>query len=309
MFRIRFHGRGGQGMKTASRVLGSAFFVSGFEVQDAPRYGAERRGAPTFAYVRASRAPIQERGVIRDPDLIVVGDDSLPSVPAAGVMQGASPRTVMLIHSHESADVWQDRLGLAGPLIILPTHEEAGHSGGLPVGSVSAAAAARLVGVISRESLAEAVRREIGPFGEAALRENELRALQTYDEMAAHAGVVSEGEDIRARAYEAPQWIDVPFEEARLSAPAIHGAATSVQVKTGAWRTMRPVVDETRCKKCWWICSTFCPDSAIQVSAENRPEIDYDHCKGCMICVAICPSHAIDAVPEHDIQAKERVTT
>ncbi len=56
MYRIRFHGRGGQGMKTAGRILGSAFFAEGFEVQDAPRYGAERRGAPLFAYVRASRA-------------------------------------------------------------------------------------------------------------------------------------------------------------------------------------------------------------------------------------------------------------
>ena len=55
MFRIRFHGRGGQGMKTASRILGSAFFLEGYEVQDAPRYGAERRGAPIFAYVRAAK--------------------------------------------------------------------------------------------------------------------------------------------------------------------------------------------------------------------------------------------------------------
>ena len=55
MFRIRFHGRGGQGIKTASRILGSAFFRQGFEVQDAPVYGAERRGAPVFAYVRAAR--------------------------------------------------------------------------------------------------------------------------------------------------------------------------------------------------------------------------------------------------------------
>ena len=83
MFRIRFHGRGGQGMKTASRILGSALFAGGFEVQDAPRYGAERRGAPIFAYVRADRAPINERGIIRQPDLVVVADDTLVPVPAA----------------------------------------------------------------------------------------------------------------------------------------------------------------------------------------------------------------------------------
>ncbi len=43
MYRIRLHGRGGQGIKTADRMLGTAFFAEGFEVQDAPRYGAERR--------------------------------------------------------------------------------------------------------------------------------------------------------------------------------------------------------------------------------------------------------------------------
>ena len=67
MFRIRFHGRGGQGMKTASRILGAAFFRAGYEVQDAPRYGAERRGAPMLAYVRAARQPINERGEMPHP--------------------------------------------------------------------------------------------------------------------------------------------------------------------------------------------------------------------------------------------------
>ena len=77
MYRIRFHGRGGQGMKTASRILGTAFFLEGFEVQDAPRYGAERRGAPIFAYVRANRQIIHERGVIHRPDLVIVADNFL----------------------------------------------------------------------------------------------------------------------------------------------------------------------------------------------------------------------------------------
>ena len=62
-------------MKTASRILGSAFFAEGFEVQDAPRYGAERRGAPIFAYVRAARETINERGIITRPDLVIVADD------------------------------------------------------------------------------------------------------------------------------------------------------------------------------------------------------------------------------------------
>ena len=293
-------------MKTASRILGSAFFRSGFEVQDAPRYGAERRGAPTFAFVRASSAPILERGIISKPDLVIVADDSLPAVPAAGVMQGVSPRTVMLIHSRETTEAWKHRLNLAGPALILPSREELAAEGELPfVGGASAGAAARLVGVISREALTAGVEKEIAAFGQVAVRENLRQALQSYEQMAPHEGLVSESGEVSADAYELPDWVQVPFDEARVSAPAIHGGATSVQVKTGAWRTVRPIVDESRCKKCWWICSTFCPDSAITVDAHDRPRIDYDHCKGCMICVAICPSQAIDTVPEQGSNEKE----
>ena len=75
MLRIRFHGRGGQGMKTASRILGSAAFHAGYVVQDSPVYGAERRGAPMTAYTRMATAPIWECGEIARPDLVVVADD------------------------------------------------------------------------------------------------------------------------------------------------------------------------------------------------------------------------------------------
>ncbi|MGR3301353.1 MAG: 2-oxoacid:acceptor oxidoreductase family protein, partial [Candidatus Scalindua sp.] len=56
--RIRFYGRGGQGMKTASRIVGTASFLEGFFVQDSPLYGAERRGAPMVAFTRLSKEPI-----------------------------------------------------------------------------------------------------------------------------------------------------------------------------------------------------------------------------------------------------------
>ena len=76
MFRICFHGRGGQGMKTASRILGSAAFQAGFLVQDSPVYGAEQRGAPMAAFPRIARDPIRERGMIGQPDLVVIADDT-----------------------------------------------------------------------------------------------------------------------------------------------------------------------------------------------------------------------------------------
>lgn len=304
MFRIRFHGRGGQGMKAASRILGTAFFLEGYEVQDAPRYGAERRGAPIFAYVRASHDAINERGIIRNPDLVVVADDSLVPVPGAGVMSGVESRSVVLINSEESARTWQERLNFSGDIFTLPV-ETTERAELRFIGATCVGAAARLLGVIKRETLAEAIRQELAELGGEIVDINLTKGLAAFDRMQAHAGRVTPGKTASAAHYQSPDWIDLRFEDARASAPAIHAGATSVEVKTGLWRTLRPVIDHDRCNRCWWVCSTFCPDGAILVDSEGRPRIDYDHCKGCMICVAQCPPHAISAIPEQVAAADE----
>jgi len=310
MYRIRFHGRGGQGMKTASRILGSAFFHEGYEVQDAPRYGAERRGAPIFAYVRAARTPIQERGAIAQPDLVVVADETLTPIPAAGVLAGVSAHSVLLINSAASAEAWRQRLNYPGRIVRLPGGGELRERAETAaIGALCAGAAARLVGAISRESLAAAVDDEIGPLGAGVAEKNRAHALSAYDALAHLAGCVAEGTERDARGYRAPEWIELPADAAANAAPDIHGAATSIEVRTGLWRTLRPVIDYAHCKHCSWVCSTLCPDSAIQVDAQGAPQIDYDHCKGCLICVAVCPPHAIRAIPEKDAQPAQEATT
>lgn len=308
MYRIRFHGRGGQGMKTASRILGTAFFLEGFEVQDAPRYGAERRGAPIFSYVRAARSPINERGIINNPDLIIVADDTLIPIPVAGVLQGITQNTFLLINSHDDAETWKHRLNIECTIIILPVTEEVEDRAELPfIGSACVGAAAQLVGVIKKENLIQAVTDEIGTLGTNLIDQNIDQAIQAYELMAIHTGTVIEGGIKNASEYEKPEWIDMPFEVASISAPAIHAGATSVEVRTGLWRTLRPVINYDRCKHCWWVCSTICPDSAISVNEHSEPVIDYDHCKGCMICVARCAPHAIETISESVAQEQEKV--
>jgi pyruvate ferredoxin oxidoreductase gamma subunit len=305
MFRIRFHGRGGQGMKTASRVLGSAFFLSGYEVQDAPRYGAERRGAPVFAYVRAAKQSINERGVINQPDLVVVADDTLIGVPAAGVLAGIEARSVLLLNTRETIEEWRRRLNMRARIVVLPVLETALDRAAEPyIGAACAGAAACLLGVIDKAALEQALRDELAELSEAVVTANIESATKSFDALTDHAGAVAEGVAISARDYVDPEWVLLPFEDASVSAPVIHAGATSVEVRTGLWRTLRPVIDYDRCKHCWWVCSTYCPDGAIPVE-DGVPRIDLDHCKGCMICVTQCPSHAIEAIAEQDAQAAE----
>ncbi|NJE08099.1 3-methyl-2-oxobutanoate dehydrogenase subunit delta [Thermococcus sp. M39] len=66
---------------------------------------------------------------------------------------------------------------------------------------------------------------------------------------------------------------------------------------TGDWRTFIPVVDESKCVKCY-ICWKFCPEPSIYIKEDGYVAIDYDYCKGCGICANECPTKAITMVRE-----------
>ncbi|MCL2341680.1 MAG: 2-oxoacid:acceptor oxidoreductase family protein [Firmicutes bacterium] len=77
LIEIRWHGRGGQGTKTASLLLADAAFNTGKYIQGFPEYGPERMGAPITAYNRISKTPIMIHSNIYEPDYVVVVDDTL----------------------------------------------------------------------------------------------------------------------------------------------------------------------------------------------------------------------------------------
>ncbi len=77
LIEIRWHGRGGQGAKTASLLLADAAFNTGKFIQGFPEYGPERMGAPITAYNRISDEPITVHSNIYNPDYVVVVDDTL----------------------------------------------------------------------------------------------------------------------------------------------------------------------------------------------------------------------------------------
>ena len=77
LIEIRWHGRGGQGAKTASLLLADAAFNTGKFIQGFPEYGPERMGAPITAYNRISDNPITIHSNIYEPDYVIVVDDTL----------------------------------------------------------------------------------------------------------------------------------------------------------------------------------------------------------------------------------------
>lgn len=77
LIEIRWHGRGGQGAKTACLLLADAAFNTGKYIQGFPEYGPERMGAPITAYNRIGNNPITIHSNIYEPDYVVVVDDTL----------------------------------------------------------------------------------------------------------------------------------------------------------------------------------------------------------------------------------------
>lgn len=94
---IRWHGRGGQGAKTASLLLADAAFTTGKFVQGFPEYGPERMGAPITAYNRISSERIRVHSNIYEPDFVVVVDETL--LTAVDVTKGLKKNGAIIINT------------------------------------------------------------------------------------------------------------------------------------------------------------------------------------------------------------------
>lgn len=78
MIEIRWHGRGGQGSFTASKLLGvAATIYEGKHALAFPSFGPERRGAPVLAFTKIDTKKITDRSEIKQCDYIVVIDETL----------------------------------------------------------------------------------------------------------------------------------------------------------------------------------------------------------------------------------------
>ncbi len=288
MIRIRFHGRGGQGIKTAGRLVGTAAFLAGYQVQDSPIYGAERRGAPVTAFTRIDTAPILERGVITEPDLIICGDETLLESPGMGVLAGVETASALFINAADP-EVLKTKVKLTIPKVALDvtqrTLDRIGRASSLSVGL--GATASRLAGRITLDRFHEAIRTELAALGmDPSMVENNCRlAADIYDALEPvpiQPGTGPVKETVR----------EIGYDPVLLGTPSILAPGNAEARQTGAWRLERPEIDREQCSRCG-LCFLRCPDGAIALDEQGYPMIDYEHCKGCLICLEQCPRHAI----------------
>ena len=160
MLRLRFHGRGGQGAKVASRVFGTAAFYEGYYAQDFPLYGAERRGAPIAAFTRISKEPILERGVIAEPDIVIVMDETLLDDPLVHPLLGLKEGGVVFINTTHSPVEAKPKYKVIAQTITLDITRIGLEMLGLPVLSTLAGGVASRIAGLGEDVLRKAVEKE-----------------------------------------------------------------------------------------------------------------------------------------------------
>ncbi len=113
IFEIRWHGRGGQGAKTAALLFGDACLSTGKYIQAFPEYGPERMGAPVASFNRISSSPIRIHSGIENPDVVVVLDFTL--IDQINVCEGLSEKDgILLVNTPLSPDMVKEKIGFSG---------------------------------------------------------------------------------------------------------------------------------------------------------------------------------------------------
>jgi 2-oxoacid:acceptor oxidoreductase gamma subunit (pyruvate/2-ketoisovalerate family)/2-oxoacid:acceptor oxidoreductase delta subunit (pyruvate/2-ketoisovalerate family) len=265
LIEIRFHGRGGQGAVTASRVLAIAAFIEGHHSQSIPMYGTERRGAPVTAFVRIGEKSRMVRSFVHEPDYVVVLDPLLRNT--VNVTEGLKPGAMIVINSSSPPE--EIEFTKQYKVATVDATKVALETIGRPITNTAILGAfAKATGEVKLESLIEAVKKEMS----GRMADTNVRAV----EMAYATTAIGQNKVVK--------------EMKKVAAAPANSRAD--------WRTYRPVVDETKCTGCQ-ICWTYCPEHSINM-VNKKSSIDYVYCKGCGICAEECPTNAISMVMESE---------
>ncbi len=109
---IRWHGRGGQGAKTAANLLAEAASEAGEYIQAFPEYGPERMGAPVASFNRIASVPIRIHSAVSAPSVVAVLDASL--VRSVGVADGLTEDGVVVVNTDKGPATMRELIGLEG---------------------------------------------------------------------------------------------------------------------------------------------------------------------------------------------------
>ncbi len=176
MLEVRWHGRGGKGAVTASKILAETALAEGKYFQGMPDYGAERMGAPIKAFTRISLEPIKPYCQVTEPDAVVVLDTTLLSI--VNVTEGLKEDGVLIVNTPLSPAEVRSKVGYKGKIYTVDAT-------GISVDILRRnlpnipmlAALAQATGIVDKESLASQIKDRLGATMKQEVVEGNLKAF------------------------------------------------------------------------------------------------------------------------------------
>jgi len=183
IFEVRFHGRGGQGAKTASQFLAEAALEEGKYIQAFPEYGPERTGAPMRAFVRISDEPIRIHSGVEHPDLVLVIDPSLIGI--VDVTEGLTDEGSVVVNSPKSPDEIKAQLKFAGKLYTIDATEIAVEELGKNIPNTCVLGALlKVLPIVQIDAMKKQMEHKFGKKLGATMVQKNLNAIQRgFDEV------------------------------------------------------------------------------------------------------------------------------
>ncbi len=175
MHQIRIHGRGGQGVVTAAELIAIAAFKEGRIAQAFPAFGVERTGAPIEAFSRIDQRPIRTREQVNEPDILIIQDPTL--IGTVNLTRGSTKKTVAIINTSKD----KKEIGLDLPSENIHTVDATKIAlekiGRNIVNTTILGAFAKVTGLVSLDSLKQAIREKFKGKGKEIIEKN-IKAIE-----------------------------------------------------------------------------------------------------------------------------------
>ena len=184
LLEIRWHGRGGQGAKTAAAMVAEVAIDAGKYAQAAPEYGAEREGAPIRAYTRISDHAIRVHDAIYFPDIVIVLDETL--LESQDVTSGLTEEGILLVNTAKSPGEVRKLLGLkTGKVYTIDATTIALEEIKRPIpNTVMTGALCKVSGVVDADHIKEDIDKKLGgKLSEDMLKGNYRAVERAFEEV------------------------------------------------------------------------------------------------------------------------------
>ena len=181
---VRWHGRGGQGAKTAALLLAEAVIEEGKYGQAFPEYGPERTGAPVRGFTRISDEPIRIHSTIQNPDVVIVLDQTLLDI--IDVTEGTASDSILIFNTTMSKAEIRNKLNLTGRKVFtLNANQIAQEEIGRPIpNTVMLGALMKAAGLMQMDTLLHGLTKKFKhKFSQQVIDKNIKAVRRAYEEV------------------------------------------------------------------------------------------------------------------------------